>query len=296
MPESAPASATPTTTNDLPGCPEGGPLSGTDKPDKLAGKDGDDEIRGLGDKDFIYGGPGNDVIYGGPGDDSPLVGEEGDDVIYGGDGDDEVGPDSGNDVFYGADGNDEIFGREDSQPDKLYCGKGKDIYEADKNDFVSSSCETDLEDLENTTPPDSTLLEDQEGTTPPDSTLTHGGRDVKGMLGSYCFSGKSGGTCVDTSWPLIPSKQKTLTVPPDSEMVFRYGGQDPPKTVEARAYSLMKLQEKIPAMRPDSSLEAQGSGVQRTIPAKLPPGEYVLEVFVTVQQGDPSYYFRIMVE
>jgi len=67
MPESAPASATPTTTNDLPGCPEGGPLSGTDKPDKLAGKDGDDEIRGLGDKDFIYGGPGNDVIYGGPG-------------------------------------------------------------------------------------------------------------------------------------------------------------------------------------------------------------------------------------
>ena len=116
------------------------------------------------------------------------------------------------------------------------------------------------------------------------------------MLGSYCFSGNSGGTCVDASWPLIPSKQKTLTVPPDSEMVFRFGRQDPPKTVEARAYSLKKLQERIPAMRPDSTLEAQGSGVQRTIPAELPPGEYVLEVSVTVQQGDSSYYFRIMVE
>ena len=131
---------------------------------------------------------------------------------------------------------------------------------------------------------------------PPDSTLSFDGREVKGMLGSYCFSGNSGGTCVDTSWPLIPSKRKTLTVPPDSEMVFRYGGQSPPKTVEARAYSLKKLQEKEATMRPDRSLEAQGSGVQRTIPAELPPGEYVLEVFVKVQQGDSSYYFRIMVE
>ena len=146
----------------------------------------------------------------------------------------------------------------------------------------------------------------QEETTPPDSTLTHGGREVKGMLGSYCFSGNSGGTCVDASWPLIPSKQNTLAVPPDSEMVFRFGGQDPPKTVEARAYSLKKLQERIPAMRPDSSLKAQGSGVQRTIPAELPPGEYVLEVsvkgsinvpdFPRIQQHDSSYYFRIMVE
>ncbi len=30
---------------------------------------------------------------------------------------------------------------EDRQPDKLYCGKGKDEYGADKNDYVSSSCE-----------------------------------------------------------------------------------------------------------------------------------------------------------
>jgi hypothetical protein len=282
----ASASATPTTTNDLPGCPKGGLLLGTEGSDNLDGSlDRQGRIlRGLGGPDFILGGAGNDVIYGGPGDDSPLNGGAGgDDVIYGGDGDErEIAGGNGNDVIYGGDGNDRIYERDAWGHDKLYCGKGKDTYEADKNDFVSSSCET--------------ALEDQEETTPPDSTLTHGGREVKGMLGSYCFSGNSGGTCVDTSWPLIPSKRKTLTVPPDSEMVFRYGGQDPPKTVEARAYSLKKLQEKIPAMRPDSSLEAQGSGVQRTIPAELPPGEYVLEVSVTVQQGDSSYYFRIMVE
>src|SRR5215207_3362726 len=35
-------------TNDLPGCPKGGLLLGTDKRDFLNGVDGDDEIRGLG--------------------------------------------------------------------------------------------------------------------------------------------------------------------------------------------------------------------------------------------------------
>ena len=88
------------TTNDLPGCPKGGLLSGTDKHDNLAGEDGEDEVRGLGAGDFIFGGSGNDVIYGGPGRDSPLVGDEGDDVIYGGDGDDVelMGGDEGKDV------------------------------------------------------------------------------------------------------------------------------------------------------------------------------------------------------
>src|SRR5918994_2191207 len=76
------------TTNDLPDCPKGGLLLGTDKADKLGAKEGKDEIRGLGAKDQIFGGVGKDVIYGGPGDDSLLVGDDGDDVIYGNNGDD----------------------------------------------------------------------------------------------------------------------------------------------------------------------------------------------------------------
>ena len=55
------------TTYDPRGCPKGGLLSGTDKPDKLAGRDVDDEIRGLGAEDYLIGGLGNDDIYGGPG-------------------------------------------------------------------------------------------------------------------------------------------------------------------------------------------------------------------------------------
>jgi RTX calcium-binding nonapeptide repeat (4 copies) len=92
------------TTNDVPGCPNGGLLSGTDKADNLDGKDGDDEIRGLGGVDVINGGDGNDVIYAG-------------------------------------DGNDWIIGAFDRQRDKLYCGEEKDWYFADKLDYVDSSCE-----------------------------------------------------------------------------------------------------------------------------------------------------------
>jgi hypothetical protein len=130
------------TTNDLPGCPNGGLLLGTDKNDKLAGKDGDDKIRGLGATDFILGGAGNDVIYAGPGGDPVLDGDEGDDVIYAGPGVDGIKGNEGEDVIYGGDGNDSVGAAMDGQRDKLYCGAGKDKYQADPNDYVDSSCET----------------------------------------------------------------------------------------------------------------------------------------------------------
>jgi RTX calcium-binding nonapeptide repeat (4 copies) len=111
------------TTNDLPGCPKGGLLLGTDKNDLLDGKHGDDEVRGLGGSDhYLDGGPGSDIIYGGDGDDS----------VQGG---------NGEDVLYGGDGNDIVTDYYDEQRDKLYCGEGRDEYVAVKNDYVDSSCE-----------------------------------------------------------------------------------------------------------------------------------------------------------
>jgi hypothetical protein len=152
-------------TNDVPGCPKGGPLLGTDSADKLDGGEGDDEIRALGAKDelngglgsdVIYGGPGNDflkgttwygsdratskdVLYGGPGDDE-IGDAPGDDVLYGGDGDDVLIGGGGDDVLYSGDGNDFLI-EEGGPRDKLYCGEGKDRYYADKSDYVDSSCE-----------------------------------------------------------------------------------------------------------------------------------------------------------
>jgi hypothetical protein len=143
------------TTNDVPGCPKGGLLSGTDKADYLDGKDGEDEIHSLGGSDiWIFGGSGNDVIYGGPGFDL-LVGNGGDDVLYGGDGGDEgVEGGKGEDVIYGGDGTDTIDASGDGERDKLYCGAGgnglqaaqavdvgNDEYHSDNTDYVDSSCE-----------------------------------------------------------------------------------------------------------------------------------------------------------
>lgn len=138
----------PWTTNDLPGCPKGGLLKGTDKIDRLYGGDGDDVIRALGDSDLVIDGGGNDVIYLGPGDDVTQLGNlpnewPGDDVIYGGSGQDDIGGHKGADVYHGGDGNDFIYDMRtrDRQPDKFYCGEGKDRYYADKIDYVDSSCE-----------------------------------------------------------------------------------------------------------------------------------------------------------
>jgi hypothetical protein len=113
----------PFTTNDLPGCPKGGLLLGTDKRDLLDGKDGEDKVRGLGGRDELSGGSGNDKLYGGDGNDGWLSGGKGEDVIYGGD------------------GNDFPIGDDDGQRDKLYGGKGKDQCIFDKLDYVDSSCE-----------------------------------------------------------------------------------------------------------------------------------------------------------
>jgi Ca2+-binding RTX toxin-like protein len=139
------------TTNDVPGCPKGGLLSGADSDDWLVGKKGADEIHGLGGNDLIVGGSGSDIIYGGPGVDSldgdckDQVGCKGDDVIYGGDGTDNLWGSAGEDVLYGGDGNDLVVATshlsEDGQRDKLYCGPGKDEYDAGKLDYVDSSCE-----------------------------------------------------------------------------------------------------------------------------------------------------------
>jgi hypothetical protein len=134
------------TTNDVPGRPKGGVLSGTDRRDYLYGGSGEDEVRGLGADDDLWGGLGGDVIYGGPGNDliesSGVKRGNAEDVLYGGDGDDLLFGDEGEDVLYGGDGNDFLGGFLDGQDrDKLYCGKGRDRYAADKNDYVDSSCE-----------------------------------------------------------------------------------------------------------------------------------------------------------
>jgi hypothetical protein len=139
------------TTNDVAGCPKGGLLSGTDRPDHLDGMKGDDEIRGRSAGDELFGGNGADVIYGGPGGDflygmgardvlNGVAYDRGNDVLYGGSGSDIMYGGKGEDVLYGGDGNDWLDTSGDRQRDKLYCGEGEAHYTANKLDYVDSSC------------------------------------------------------------------------------------------------------------------------------------------------------------
>ena len=43
--------------------------------------------------------------------------------------------------MYGGDGNDQLSADLGGPRAKLYCGEGKDVYDADKDDYVDSSCE-----------------------------------------------------------------------------------------------------------------------------------------------------------
>jgi hypothetical protein len=128
---------------------------------------------------------------------------------------------------------------------------------------------------------------------PPQSTLSYGGREVKGTLGSYCWESGGTGACADAMF-LVPTRKRTLAVSSDSEMVFRYGGESPPKTVEITAFPFNKKGEVT--LGSHRELRAHGSGVERAIPVELAQGTYVVDVFTKVPQGDATYYFRIVVE
>jgi hypothetical protein len=131
---------------------------------------------------------------------------------------------------------------------------------------------------------------------PPDSTLSFGGKEVRASVSaSFCWSTATTMGCFD-GVATIPPRKQTLYVPSGSEMVFRYEAPRPPNKVSVSAAS---FDDKGPFGEPMGSrrsLKAHGSGVERTIPAELPPGEYGVYVYVTDPQGDPYYLFRVMVE
>ena len=128
---------------------------------------------------------------------------------------------------------------------------------------------------------------------PPDSTLGYGDRAVTGVVGSYCWSSGSSASCVDGGYSPAFGKGKHLAVPVGSEMVFDYGGEGPPGAVRAGAEPLGPGGE--PA-GPSRRLNIGGSGGRVPILAELPAGDYVVDVFVRVPEGDASYYFRVIVE
>ena len=145
---------------------------------------------------------------------------------------------------------------------------------------------------------------------PPDSTLSYGGREVKGTLGTYCWTSGKLNACADGIGPGVGAGAKMLRVAQSSGMIFDYGGKGPLDSVAPTAYPIGRGNELVGMggfciLQPSegrSKLRSADLRVVRSardqmkIPAELPPGEYVVDVDVTVQQGDASYYFRVRVE
>jgi len=134
---------------------------------------------------------------------------------------------------------------------------------------------------------------------PPKATLSFGDRTVTGSLGSYCWSS----VCADTAFPvdesgdLIPPNTETLVVPAGSEMAFDFSGEQP-SSVSATAYPLNEgpssgERQGIPEGK---RLRVERANGQTRISGDLPPGAYLLDVFVRVRGGDASYSYNVSVE
>lgn len=138
-------------------------LRGTPERDVVCGKGGSDTILGRGGDDILYGGGGRDDIEGGAGDDRILGGDDADE-LRGGRGADWVSARSGPDDYVGGGpGPDRVRGGrgrdvcldavdEVAANDVLVGGTGKDTYQSDEGDTVSSA-ERELKCTPTDTPP-----------------------------------------------------------------------------------------------------------------------------------------------
>jgi Ca2+-binding RTX toxin-like protein len=139
-------------------------FSGTGR-DCVSGGRGRDEINGGKQADRLRGGPGddlltgytgNDIVRGGRGDDFLCEGHrlgsicwgrnsishglkdpESTNRLVGGRGDDRIVSGHGKDQIFGGPGNDRISSRRGSEPDRIDCGRGRDIVRAKRGDRLS---------------------------------------------------------------------------------------------------------------------------------------------------------------
>ena len=141
---------------------------------------------------------------------------------------------------------------------------------------------------------------------PPDSTLSYRGREVRrapSSGGSVCWLTSEREACMpfDSGPQRVIRPKKKLYVPSGSEMMFRYEAPRPPNKVTAYAYPLLRGRDPYMggARLGDHKYRpvVHGTGVERTIPAKLPPREYLVWVNVEDPQGWVDYPpFRIRVQ
>ncbi len=138
---------------------------------------------------------------------------------------------------------------------------------------------------------------------PPGSTLSYGGETVEGGLGSYCWTKGGSGGCSDAFAIIVV--EEALEAPAGATLSFAYKG----KALDSLSVAAYKAGREgggggreddvfLPPSRGGGAkdLRVRRSGTRARIVADLPPGEYVLDVFARMPQGDASYGFRLILE
>jgi predicted small lipoprotein YifL len=122
---------------------------------------------------------------------------------------------------------------------------------------------------------------------PPNGTLAFESQRETGKLGGYCWDG----VCTEATFE-VPPGGEALSVPSGSNLLFEYSGTPPPSKVQAKAYALVRGK----AERAGEALRVTRVGAKTRIPAEVPRGQSVVELFVKVPGGSMFYYFRIVVD
>ncbi len=139
------------------------------------------------------------------------------------------------------------------------------------------------------------------GSEPPGSTLSYGGETLKGGIGGYCWSSGGGGSCVDAAG--VALEEGALEAPTGASLSFDYAGTAL-NSLDVAAYRADGEgggREDDVFVMPSrggeaKNLEVRRSGTQARIVADLPAGEYVLEAFARMPEGDAFYGFRLTVK
>ena len=138
---------------------------------------------------------------------------------------------------------------------------------------------------------------------PPGSTLSYGGETVDGGLGSYCWTMGGAGGCADAFAVVL--EEEALEAPAGATLSFAYEGKAL-DSLGVAAYRADRESQGGPR-QDDTFLLPSGGGAAKHLPvrrfgtrarivADLPAGEYVLDVFARMPQGDAFYGFRLNLE
>jgi hypothetical protein len=138
---------------------------------------------------------------------------------------------------------------------------------------------------------------------PPGSTLSYGGETVEGGLGSYCWLMGGSGGCADAFAIIL--EEGALEASDGATLSFAHRG----KTLDSLSVAAYRAgregagggredNEFLPPSRGGvaKDLRVRRSGTRARIFADLLAGEYVLDAFARMPEGDASCGFRLIVE